>query len=165
MASPGDSNELRLGPEAMRSLGYRVIDLLVDRVHGVDDASPFTPAGRSDMEQRLAEAAPATANDADDVLARLVEDVLGYSCRWDHPAFFGYIPGTPTWPGALGDLVASALNVDAAQWRESPGPVQLELVVLDWFKEWIGYPREAEGVLVSGGSAANLTALACARSR
>jgi glutamate/tyrosine decarboxylase-like PLP-dependent enzyme len=46
---------------------------------------------------------------------------------------------------------------------ESAGPSELELVVLDWFKEWIGYPAEAEGVLVSGGSAANMTALACAR--
>lgn len=39
----------------------------------------------------------------------------------------------------------------------------LELVVLDWFKEWVGYPKEASGILVSGGSAANMTALACAR--
>jgi glutamate/tyrosine decarboxylase-like PLP-dependent enzyme len=36
-------------------------------------------------------------------------------------------------------------------------------VVLDWFRQWVGYPEEAAGVLVSGGSAANLTALACAR--
>ena len=46
---------------------------------------------------------------------------------------------------------------------EAAGPGQLELIVIDWFKEWIGYPAEAAGVLVSGGSAANLTALACAR--
>ena len=46
---------------------------------------------------------------------------------------------------------------------EGPGPSQVELVVHDWFKRWIGYPAEAAGVLVSGGSAANLTALACAR--
>src|SRR3954452_8390364 len=46
---------------------------------------------------------------------------------------------------------------------EGAGPARLELVVLDWFKRWIGYPAEAAGVLVSGGSAANMTALACAR--
>src|SRR5262249_7329834 len=34
---------------------------------------------------------------------------------------------------------------------------------LDWFKSWVGYPHGAAGVLVSGGSAANMTALACAR--
>src|SRR5206468_489394 len=48
-------------------------------------------------------------------------------------------------------------------WSLSSGPSQLELVVLDWFKQWIGYPSDAAGVLTSGGSAANMTALACAR--
>ena len=46
---------------------------------------------------------------------------------------------------------------------EAAGPSRVELVVLDWFKDWIGYPAAAAGVLVSGGSAANMTALACAR--
>ena len=45
------------------------------------------------------------------------------------------------------------------------GPSALELVVLDWFRQWVGYPEQAQGVLVSGGSAANLTALACAREK
>ena len=61
------------------------------------------------------------------------------------------------------DLIASVSNIENSSWLESAGPSELELVVLDWFKEWIGYPAEAEGVLVSGGSAANMTALACAR--
>jgi glutamate/tyrosine decarboxylase-like PLP-dependent enzyme len=59
--------------------------------------------------------------------------------------------------------MASALNIYACSRMEAAGPSQIELVVLDWFKQWIGYPGEAAGVLVSGGSAANITALACAR--
>ena len=73
------------------------------------------------------------------------------------------MPGCGTWPGALADLIASALNVEASTWLLAAGPSQVELVVLDWFKEWIGYPSGAAGVLVTGGSAANLIALACAR--
>src|SRR6266516_5717178 len=46
---------------------------------------------------------------------------------------------------------------------EAAGPIRLELDVLDWFKSWLEYPSEAAGLLVSGGSAANMTALACAR--
>ena len=46
---------------------------------------------------------------------------------------------------------------------ESAGPSRLELEVIGWFKDWVGYPAEAAGILVSGGSAANLAALACAR--
>ena len=64
---------------------------------------------------------------------------------------------------ALGDFLASALNIYAGSWMESSGPSQVELQVLDWFKEWIGYPAAASGILLSGGSAANMTALACAR--
>ena len=83
--------------------------------------------------------------------------------KGDHPGFFAYVPFAGTWPGALGDLIASATNVYAGSWMEAAGPSQLELEVIGWFKDWIGYPAEAAGLLVSGGSAANLTALACAR--
>ncbi|CAN5661950.1 hypothetical protein BH18ACT17_BH18ACT17_00280 [soil metagenome] len=156
-------HDLTMSPKEMRALGHRVVDLLVDLVSDGPSLPPIRTATREQMEGRLAETPPNRPADVDVVLERLVDDVLAFSCRWDHPAFFGYVPGTATWPGALGDLIASALNVDAAQWRESAGPVQLELVVLDWFKEWIGYTAEAGGVLASGGSAANMTALACAR--
>ena len=77
--------------------------------------------------------------------------------------FFGYIPGAGTWPAALGDLITAATNIDAGSWREAVGPSTLELVVIDWFRDWIGYPESAGEVLVNGGSAANLTAIACAR--
>jgi glutamate/tyrosine decarboxylase-like PLP-dependent enzyme len=83
--------------------------------------------------------------------------------RLAHPGYFAFIPASSTFPGALGDLISSALDIDVGSWMSAAGPSQLELVVLDWFKEWIGYPADAAGILVSGGSAANITALACAR--
>jgi CRP-like cAMP-binding protein len=48
---------------------------------------------------------------------------------------------------------------------ESAGPSQVELVVLRWFADWLGLPDSTAGILVSGGSAANMTALAAARER
>ncbi|NIP77845.1 MAG: aminotransferase class I/II-fold pyridoxal phosphate-dependent enzyme, partial [Gemmatimonadetes bacterium] len=48
-------------------------------------------------------------------------------------------------------------------WLESAGPSALELEVLGWFKEWVGYPESAAGLLMSGGSAANLTGMVTAR--
>src|SRR6185503_10048353 len=80
-----------------------------------------------------------------------------------HPGYFAYIPGSGTWPSALGELIASGLNLDVGPWVLAAGPSQLVVVVLDWFKQWIGYSSDAGGVLTSGGSAANMTALACAR--
>jgi glutamate/tyrosine decarboxylase-like PLP-dependent enzyme len=99
----------------------------------------------------------------DEILDGLEHDVLPFVARISHPGYLAFIPGEGTWPGALGDLIASALNVDTCWWLGASGPSALELVVLDWLREWVGYPEQSEGVLLSGGSAANLTALACAR--
>ena len=101
--------------------------------------------------------------DFGELLRVLDEDVLPFVGHFDHPRFFGYIPGAGTWPAALGDLIAAATMIDAGSWREAAGPSALELTVLDWFRDWVEYPDSTAGVLVSGGSAANLTAIACAR--
>jgi aromatic-L-amino-acid/L-tryptophan decarboxylase len=154
---------LALDPETMRATGYRMVDLLVEHVAGVRDRPALTRASPAEMRARLHGPAPEAGTDFEAMLAVLERDVLAHMGRVDHPAYFAFVPGSSTWPGALGDFLASALNVYAGSWMESSGPSQLELQVLDWFKEWIGYPAEAAGILLSGGSGANMTALACAR--
>jgi glutamate/tyrosine decarboxylase-like PLP-dependent enzyme len=158
-----EHDPLALEPEEIRRMGYAVIDLLVRRMEELADGPVLRTAGRTEMVARLAEDPPEAGGDFDALLARLDEDVLPFIGHFDHPRFFGYIPGAGTWPAALGDLIAAATNIDAGAWREAAGPIQLELTVLEWFRDWIGYPAGAEGILVSGGSAANLTAIACAR--
>jgi glutamate/tyrosine decarboxylase-like PLP-dependent enzyme len=115
------------------------------------------------MRTRLAAAPPDGPEELERLLEILRRDVLPFSSRGDHPGFFAFVPFAGTWPGALGDLIASAANVYAGSWMESAGPSALELEVLGWFADWLGYPAGSAGVLVSGGSAANLTGLACAR--
>lgn len=66
---------------------------------------------------------------------------------------------------ALGELLCAGTNFFGGVWLEAAGPTQVELVVLDWFKQWLGFPAEAEGLLTGGGSEANLTALVVARDR
>ena len=154
---------LALDPETMRATGYRMVDLLVERVAGVREWPALTRASPAEMRERLHGPAPEGGTDFESLLGTLERDVLANMGRVDHPAYFAFIPGSSTWPGALGDFLASALNIYAGSWMESSGPSQVELQVLDWFKEWIGYPAAASGILLSGGSAANMTALACAR--
>jgi aromatic-L-amino-acid decarboxylase len=154
---------LALDADEMRRMGYAVVDLLIRRICELGDGPVLRTATRSEMAARIDEPPPAAARDFTGLLEVLDRDVLPFVGHFDHPRFFGYIPGAGTWPAALGDLIASATNIDAGAWRESAGASQLELTVLDWFRGWIGYPHDAAGVLVSGGSAANLTAIACAR--
>src|SRR3954466_15326769 len=146
----------------MRAIGYRTVDLLVDQL-----ADPDIPAMRrgngEDLRRRLMAPASDEPRPWDELLDQLEHDVLGPMSRLAPRGYFAFIPASSTFSGALGDLIAAALDIDVGSWMSAAGPSQLELVVLDWFKSWIGYPPEAEGILVSGGSAANITALACAR--
>ena len=158
-----ERDPLEVDPETMRRLGYQVVDWLVDRAQGRRDEPVLRQASSADMARRVPGTAPATGGDLDEILHHLGEDVLPFRSRIDHPRYLAYVPGEGTWPGALGDLIASTYNIDVGNWMEAAGPSRLETVVLRWFAEWIGYPAESAGVLVSGGSAANLTAMACAR--
>ena len=153
---------LALDAETMRQLGYRAVDMLVDRLTD-PTIPPLRRATPQEMAERLKGPPPEEPQDWDEILSRLDKDVLPFMSKGDHPGFFAYVPFAGTWPGALGDLIASATNVYAGSWMEAAGPSQVELEVIGWFKDWLGYPEGAAGLLVSGGSAANLTALACAR--
>ncbi|HEY7398194.1 MAG TPA: aminotransferase class V-fold PLP-dependent enzyme, partial [Gaiellaceae bacterium] len=159
-----DVDPLRLDPQTMRELGYRTVDMLVDWLADAE-APPLRRARPDEMRRRLGGPPPESPEPFEEILTGLARNVLPFASRVHHPGFFAFIPGSGTWPGALGDFVASATNVYAGSWMESAGPTQVELEVLGWFCSWIGYPAEAGGVLVSGGSAANMTALACARER
>lgn len=157
-----DGDPLGIDPEAMRAYGYRTVDMLVQRLCD-ESIPPLRRASPREMRDRLSGPAPAAGQEFEAILERLDRDVLPFMSRGDHPGFLAFIPFCGTWPGALGDFIASACNIYAGSWMESAGPTQLELEVLGWFKRWIGFPDGAGGVLVGGGSAANLTALACAR--
>jgi aromatic-L-amino-acid decarboxylase len=158
-----DDDPLALDPEAMRRLGYRTVDWLVERAARRRDEPVLLEGSPAELARRVPGEAPRQGEDLEVTLSRLAEHVLPFRSRIDHPRYLAFIPGEGTWPGALGDLIASAYNIDAGNWMESAGPTHLEQTVLRWFADWIGYPPDSGGVLVSGGSAANLTALACAR--
>jgi glutamate/tyrosine decarboxylase-like PLP-dependent enzyme len=65
----------------------------------------------------------------------------------------------------LGDWLATGFNFFAGVWPVAAGPNEIELVVLDWFRQWLGMPEGTNGLLTSGGSGANLTAMIAARHR
>jgi aromatic-L-amino-acid/L-tryptophan decarboxylase len=161
--APDGPDPLAVAPDGMREMARAVVEMLVDEEAGLRQRPVVRGTTRAELAARVGGEAPERGRPFDQVLAELREDVLPFGSRLAHPAYFAYIPGSPTFPGALGDLIASALNIEASNWLDSPGATHLELTVLRWFADWIGYPAEAEGILVSGGSAANLTALACAR--
>jgi glutamate/tyrosine decarboxylase-like PLP-dependent enzyme len=154
---------LSLTREEMREMAHRTVEMLVDMVADLGSEPTLRRATPEEMERRIAGPPPAEPRPYEEILEQLRGDVLPFAGHSDHPAFFAFVPSSGTFPGALGDLIASALNTYVGSWMEGAGLTQLELLVTDWFKDWIGYPTQAAGILVSGGSVANMQALACAR--
>jgi glutamate/tyrosine decarboxylase-like PLP-dependent enzyme len=149
--------------EAMRRAGYATVDALVARLADPAADPVLRRADPAGMRARLGGPPPEQAGDYQQVLERLVADVLPYASRTDHPGYFAFIPSFTTWPAALAELTAAAVNPYCGAWMESAGPAQVELEVIDWFRTWLGMPASTAGALVTGGSAANLTALLVAR--
>ena len=154
---------LDLDPQAMRQAGYRVIDYLVDRIVNLRKSPLGREMSREEAEALLRETLPEDPTEFGEVFAKFCRDVAPNSVPLDHPRFFAFIPSAPSFISILGDMLTAGTNVFAGTWFESSGPSQVEILVVDWFQQMLGLPYETAGLMVSGGSVANLTALAVAR--
>src|SRR5262249_28955725 len=149
--------------EQRMAMTSRVTDWLMDHFRSLGEQSIGQTGSRAEMEALLREPAPETGRDFTQVLEEFQRKVVLNAFRVNHPRFFAFVPSAPTYLSVLGDMLCAGTNFFAGVWLEAAGPAQVEVVVLDWFKEFVGYPSEASGILTGGGSEANLTALVVAR--
>ena len=91
--------------------------------------------------------------------------VMDLSRHNGHPRFFGYVASPATPIGAYADLIASALNANITCWRSGPAGTEIERMVVRWLGALIHYDSNANGLLTSGGSMANMIALLIASRR
>ncbi len=154
---------LAMDREAMRRAGYAAVDAIVGHLADLATAPVNGGGSRAEMEALFREPVPHAGVSIESLIDRFAREVIPNSLKVNHPRFFAYIPGSPVFPAVLGDLLAAGANTYAGTWLASPAATTIELVVIDWFRELLGLTPGTEGVLVSGGSVANLTALAVAR--
>ena len=104
---------------------------------------------------------PERGEPLDRVLDRIARDVVPYPLGVGQRRWWGFINSPPHPVGIAAELIAATLKNNCA--GTSQMAVQVELTVMDWLATLVGLPRGAGGLLVSGGSMANLVALAAAR--
>ena len=149
--------------EEMREMLEQVTERIVDHI----DSLPRQPASY-DSDGRLVakefvEPIPASGSNLGALLDRLFDDAAPHSYNTAGPGYLAYIPGGGIFPSAIADLIANAINRYVGVWVAAPALVQLELNVIRWFCEIVGYGSGSGGVLTSGGSLSNLTAIVTAR--
>jgi aromatic-L-amino-acid/L-tryptophan decarboxylase len=116
-----------------------------------------------EIAARLPAAAPQRGEPLDAIMADLDRLILPGITHWNHPSFFAYFGITGSGPGIVGELIASALNVNAMLWRTSPAATELEQRTLEWVLEMLGLPAGWFGEILDTASSSTMTALAAAR--
>lgn len=160
----GDASET-LDPAdwvSVRTLAHQIVDDAVDYTRDVRD-KPVWQEMPPDVRAHFRGPAPQAGQPLAAVYDELVVNMLPYPMGNIHPRFWMWYMGASNFTGALGDFLAAILGSNLGGGDHAAAEIDKQ--VIDWLKEMMGYPPEASGTLVSGGSMANLIGLTVARNR
>ena len=147
--------------EALRALGHRMLDDMINYLQTVRERPVWQPVPEL-VKQHLKSPLPLEPQDSGSVYQDFLDQVLPYPLGNIHPRFWGWVMGNGTPFGMLAEMLAAGFNPNMGGGNHVANYVEAQ--VIDWCKAMFDLPLEASGLLVSGGSMANLVGLAVARS-
>ena len=156
-------NLLDPSPEQIRSWANAAVELIADYLSTIRDRRVYPSTSSRQIRERLDSSLPEEPANFDELLHTFRDTLIELSRHNGHPRMFGYVQAPGTAIAAIADLLASALNANLTAWRSAPAAVEIERLTINWIKQIIGFNREGAGLFVSGGSMANMAALAAAR--
>ncbi|RMA66426.1 pyridoxal phosphate-dependent decarboxylase family protein [Ulvibacter antarcticus] len=155
---------LELPKDEMREYGYKVVDAIVEHFSTQNDKFPVVVGSREEMDHLFLEEAPEKPTDPQEVLDFVLNKVISKSAIVSHPKSYSFVPGPSNYISAMADTLATGFNVFSGGWAASPAAAELEIVTMNWLLKIFGFPvKKGGGIFTSGGSMANLTAIATAR--
>jgi aromatic-L-amino-acid/L-tryptophan decarboxylase len=155
---------LDLSRKEMQDFGYKVVDAIVDHFETQDQRLPVATASRKQIDALFCEEAPENPMAADDVLTFVLENVMTNSNVITHPKAYAFVPGPSNYISVMSDTLATGFNIFAGGWVGSAAAAGVEINTLNWMLKLFNFQVEkGGGIFTSGGSMANLTALATAR--
>ncbi len=155
---------LDLAPEEFRALGHDLVDWIAEAL-GSFRERPLTPGEPRSVVRRAlgVRPLPAAGRAPAEVLGEARDLLMAHSLWNGHPRFWGYVIGSPSPLGMLGDLLAAAVNPNCGGWSLSPMAAEMEAQAVGWIGELLGLAPESDGILVSGGNMANMVCFLAAR--
>ena len=151
----------RLSADEIRRVGYRTVDMIADYLTTLPQKPVFRPFSPKLAAKYLNSKPPESGQDPDELLATFAREILPYPFGNGHPRFFAWVNSPPAVLGIFAEALAATMNPSCAGGNHAA--VYVEREIINWFRQIVGFPHEAMGLLVSGGSMAALTALAVAR--
>lgn len=149
--------------EEFRTAGHNLIDFITDYLQQSQNKPLFNDVEPSFLNDVFDEPIPNNPQSLESIQKVLEEKLLPYCTNVNHPGYMGLITPSPNPAGILGDLLASAINQNLGAYSIGPSATAMELRVIRWLNDLIGYDEKAGGNLTSGGMMANFIGLKLAR--
>jgi aromatic-L-amino-acid/L-tryptophan decarboxylase len=149
-------------PDEMRHMASTVAELLVRHIESLPDMPAADFDGVEGLVAALREPAPERGAAFDD-LVRQVGEAATRGFNTAGPGYLAYVPGGGLWSAAVADFLAAALNRFVGVWNAAPALVQMEWQAIRWLADAFDYPPSSSGILTSGGSMSNFSAIVTAR--
>src|SRR6266498_2430155 len=146
--------------EEMRALAHRMVDDAITYLETLRER-PVWKQIPEEVSSKFEEQAPHEPAGAEAAYQEFLDTIFPYPMGVPHPRFWGWYMGSGTILGALADFMASIMNSNLGGGNHVANLVEEQVV--NWIKEMIGFPKDASGLLVSGGSMANCVGMAVAR--
>ena len=163
-----DEASLELPADVMRAMCDAATERVLRHLAHVGEQHAQGAVERGAAEalcRSLREGAPEHGAPLEGLLDAYFDEWAPRSLTTNGPGYLAFVPGGGIFPAAIADLVADTTNRFTGAWFAAPPLVQLEANVLDWLRDWMGFPETTRGVFTTGGSMATFNAIVCARER
>jgi aromatic-L-amino-acid decarboxylase len=150
-------------PEEFRRQLHKLADWIADFREQIERLRVAPNDKPGAIRAQFPDRAPDRGESFEEILSDVDQIIVPGMVHWSHPMFLGYFGWTATAPGILGEILSAPLNVNAMTWRTCPAATELETVVIDWLRQWVGLPVEFGGVVYDTASVGIMHALAVAR--
>lgn len=154
---------LDLTPESLRRVSQRAAELYTEIYSELETRCVAPNVTREQIHELFADSIHEEGIGLDAALEEFAEHILPHSMGTPHPLYFGLVNSSPLPAGPLADLLVSSLNNNAGSFHQSPAISTLENEVVSEFAKLCGYGSDATGMIVPGGTFANLQGLTIAR--
>jgi aromatic-L-amino-acid decarboxylase len=146
----------------MRAIAARAVDFVVDFISSLPDAPHVDLEGLSEAVGRIRSDVPETGMGFDGLLEQVG---LGARKAFNPagPGYMAFIPGGGLFTAAIADFLSLSVNRFVNLWNAAPVFAAMEADVIRWLCGIFAYPPDSRGILTSGGSMSNLSAIVAAR--
>ena len=152
-------------PEKIRRVANLLGDLFQEYYVQPENRGVVAHRSKQELVNAVRERAPREGKDLEAVLREFKEKVMDVSVKTWHPLFFNQMSAGACLSAVVGDALSSMINATMATWEMSPAGTLIERTVAEWMARILGMPEGSGGIVLPGGSMANLLALTVARNR